>query len=275
MVAPRCAVPAVGLHIVGVFVHSANRQCHPGRALLIEPTNQPALGMPVIERLEKRCLGTLGPPALVVDAHLLIRRCIAFEQRTEPFAQIVAVVCRERQRKIRTPSRHRRHFVLERADDNITEILPRLAFKCLVHRSPERQTSSGIEVVEPALHHIDQPDRMCTEGCRLHRVPLYRQVLERTGRIDLDSSEWGSTGGERDYRGFGTVDPLTGEFLAGIRRLATHDGTLQVCARKADLVIKPQPDPQRTGIGTDTAEYIPPLLREKGWLVCQRAVQRP
>jgi hypothetical protein len=67
---------------------------------------------------------------------------------------------------------------------------------------------------------------MRTEGGRLHRVPLDGQVLERTGRIDLDGSEWGPTGGERDYPSFGTVDPLTGEFLAGKRRLATHDCAL-------------------------------------------------
>jgi hypothetical protein len=231
--------------------------------------------MPVIERLEIRSLGTLGPPALVIDAHLLIRWCVAFVQRTEPFAQIVAVVCGERSSKISTPGRHRGHFVLEGADDNITEILPRLAFKCLVHRCPERQTGNGIEVVESALHHVDQPDRMCTDGCRLHHVPLYRQIMERAGRIDLDGSQRGPAGGERDYPSFGTVDSLTSEFLAGIRRLATHDGALQVCARKADLVIKPQPDPQRTGIGTHAAKDIPPLLRQKRRLVCQRAVQRP
>jgi hypothetical protein len=56
-VAAGGGVPAVGLNVVGVFLHASERAGFARRALLIEPTLQSALLMPTKERFEQRFLG--------------------------------------------------------------------------------------------------------------------------------------------------------------------------------------------------------------------------
>ena len=275
MVAPRRAIPALGLEIVGIRADRGDRITGPGRTLLVKSADQPVPFVPVEERLEEGRLGQAGPNGVIVGPSALGLGALALPQQAEPWAQVVAGLGLESLQEIGAPGRQRGQLILKRADDDVAEEGPGPPREGAVNRIDQRGACNRVDIVEAAPNGEDQ-----AQPAQTWAVIGGPQVIQLNGRghagVEVRHGRPERLAAGRAGEGQRAVafDRDRVEPLSNERRRIANQATLQIGPREADLVVEPQPHAELARVGADTEEDLPPRLRQKGRVIGVAAVER-